>query len=132
MVLINKHAIKMLNLNLTIKRGLLFDSAILRRGCRGVDHNSVSKATSISDGNLQSTSPSMARPTTHHVVDCLIRSVCSFPHDYNSCIISLIYVWITTGHVMSRQNIEDVIKFAKKERLFILADEVRQVECPRI
>jgi len=31
-----------------------------------------------------------------------------------------------TGQVLSRQNIEDVIKFAKEERLFILADEVYQ------
>jgi alanine transaminase len=31
-----------------------------------------------------------------------------------------------TGQVLSRQNIEDVIKFAKKERLFLLADEVYQ------
>jgi alanine transaminase len=31
-----------------------------------------------------------------------------------------------TGQVLSRQNIEDVIKFAKRERLFILADEVYQ------
>jgi len=31
-----------------------------------------------------------------------------------------------TGQVLSRQNIEDIIKFAKKENLFILADEVYQ------
>jgi alanine transaminase len=31
-----------------------------------------------------------------------------------------------TGQVLSRQNIEDVIKFAYRERLFILADEVYQ------
>ncbi|XP_041453917.1 alanine aminotransferase 1-like [Lytechinus variegatus] len=31
-----------------------------------------------------------------------------------------------TGQVLSRQNIEDVIKFAYKENLFILADEVYQ------
>jgi alanine transaminase len=31
-----------------------------------------------------------------------------------------------TGQVLSRQNIEDVIKFAKQEKLFILADEVYQ------
>ena len=29
-----------------------------------------------------------------------------------------------SGQVLSRQNIEDVIKFAKREKLFILADEV--------
>ncbi|XP_029646883.1 alanine aminotransferase 1 [Octopus sinensis] len=31
-----------------------------------------------------------------------------------------------TGQVLSRKNIEDVIKFAKRENLFILADEVYQ------
>ncbi|ELU06197.1 hypothetical protein CAPTEDRAFT_162690 [Capitella teleta] len=31
-----------------------------------------------------------------------------------------------TGQVLSRENIEGVIKFAKKEKLFILADEVYQ------
>jgi len=31
------------------------------------------------------------------------------------------------GQVLSRRNIEDVIKFAKHEKLFILADEVRSV-----
>jgi alanine transaminase len=31
-----------------------------------------------------------------------------------------------TGQVLSRQNIEDVIRFAKKNNLFILADEVYQ------
>ncbi|KAK2180270.1 hypothetical protein NP493_448g00003 [Ridgeia piscesae] len=31
-----------------------------------------------------------------------------------------------TGQVLSKQNIEDVIKFAKKNHLFILADEVYQ------
>lgn len=31
-----------------------------------------------------------------------------------------------TGQVLSRQNIEDVIKFAYKNRLFLLADEVYQ------
>lgn len=31
-----------------------------------------------------------------------------------------------TGQVLSRQNIEDIIKFAYRERLFILADEVYQ------
>ena len=31
-----------------------------------------------------------------------------------------------TGQVLSRQNIEDVIKFAHKENLFIFADEVYQ------
>lgn len=31
-----------------------------------------------------------------------------------------------TGQVLSRKNIEDIIKFAKKENLFILADEVYQ------
>jgi alanine transaminase len=31
-----------------------------------------------------------------------------------------------TGQVLSRKNIEDVIKFAKQEKLFILADEVYQ------
>ena len=29
------------------------------------------------------------------------------------------------GQVLSRQNIENVIKFAKREKLLILADEVR-------
>jgi len=28
------------------------------------------------------------------------------------------------GQVLSRRNIEDVIKFAKRQKLFILADEV--------
>ena len=32
---------------------------------------------------------------------------------------------LTVGQVLSRQNIEDVIKFAKRENLLILADEVR-------
>ena len=31
---------------------------------------------------------------------------------------------VTAGQVLSRQNIEDVIKFAKRENLLILADEV--------
>jgi len=31
---------------------------------------------------------------------------------------------LTAGQVLSRQNIEDVIKFAKRENLLILADEV--------
>lgn len=31
-----------------------------------------------------------------------------------------------TGQVLSRQNIEDIIKFAQKRRLFLLADEVYQ------
>jgi len=31
-----------------------------------------------------------------------------------------------TGQVLTRENIESIIKFAKKERLFILADEVYQ------
>lgn len=31
-----------------------------------------------------------------------------------------------TGQVLSRKNIEEVIKFAYKEKLFILADEVYQ------
>lgn len=31
-----------------------------------------------------------------------------------------------TGQVLSRENIENIIKFAKKEKLFILADEVYQ------
>ena len=29
-----------------------------------------------------------------------------------------------TGQLLSKQNVQDVIKFAKKEGLFILADEV--------
>lgn len=32
-----------------------------------------------------------------------------------------------TGQVLSRKNIEEIIQFAYKERLFILADEVYQV-----
>jgi alanine transaminase len=32
-----------------------------------------------------------------------------------------------TGNVLSRQNLEDVIKFAHKNRLFLFADEVYQV-----
>jgi len=35
-------------------------------------------------------------------------------------------VLLLIGQVLSRQNIEDVIKFAKKEKLFILADEVSE------
>jgi len=31
---------------------------------------------------------------------------------------------LTAGQVLTRQNIEDVIKFAKRENLLILADEV--------
>lgn len=31
-----------------------------------------------------------------------------------------------TGQVLTRQNIEDIIKFAHKNRLFLLADEVYQ------
>ena len=31
---------------------------------------------------------------------------------------------IISGQVLTRQNIEDIIKFAKRENLFILADEV--------
>lgn len=31
-----------------------------------------------------------------------------------------------TGQVLSRDNIEEIIKFAYKERLFIFADEVYQ------
>jgi len=34
-------------------------------------------------------------------------------------------LWTTAGQVLSRQNIEDVIKFAQREKLLILADEVR-------
>ena len=30
-----------------------------------------------------------------------------------------------TGQVLSKQNITDIIKFAQRENLFILADEVR-------
>jgi aspartate/methionine/tyrosine aminotransferase len=41
-------------------------------------------------------------------------------------------MWITTGQVLSRQNIEDVIKFAKRERLFILADEVKLLNFNKI
>jgi Na+/H+-dicarboxylate symporter len=37
------------------------------------------------------------------------------------------FVVLIIGQVLSRQNIEDVIKFAKEERLFILADEVSRV-----
>ena len=33
-----------------------------------------------------------------------------------------------TGQVLSKQNITDIIKFAKKENLFILADEVGIVQ----
>jgi hypothetical protein len=36
----------------------------------------------------------------------------------------LFVMLFVTGQVLSRQNIEDIIKFAKKEQLFILADEV--------
>lgn len=32
------------------------------------------------------------------------------------------------GQVLSRQNIADIIKFAKRENLFILADEVELVQ----
>lgn len=32
-----------------------------------------------------------------------------------------------TGQVLTRENIEDIIRFAHKEKLFILADEVYQV-----
>ena len=32
-----------------------------------------------------------------------------------------------TGNVLSKQNLEDVIKFAHKNRLFLFADEVYQV-----
>lgn len=31
-----------------------------------------------------------------------------------------------TGQVLSRQNIEEIIKFAYKEKLFLFADEVYQ------
>ena len=31
-----------------------------------------------------------------------------------------------TGSVLSRQNIEDIIRFAKKEKLLLIADEVYQ------
>lgn len=31
-----------------------------------------------------------------------------------------------TGQVLSRENIEEIIKFAYKEKLFVLADEVYQ------
>jgi len=37
---------------------------------------------------------------------------------------------MAVGQVLSRQNIEDVIKFAKRENLLILADEVPYVERP--
>lgn len=32
-----------------------------------------------------------------------------------------------TGQVQSRQRIEDVIRFAKEERLFLMADEVMYI-----
>lgn len=35
------------------------------------------------------------------------------------------------GQVLSRKNIEDIIKFAHRENLFIFADEVSPAECPR-
>ncbi len=31
-----------------------------------------------------------------------------------------------SGSVLTKQNIEDVIKFAKREKLFIIADEVSE------
>jgi len=34
-----------------------------------------------------------------------------------------------SGQVLTRQNIEDIIKFAKREKLFILADEVCTLLC---
>ena len=33
-------------------------------------------------------------------------------------------MWLFVGQVLTRQNIEDVIEFAERENLFILADEV--------
>jgi len=34
-----------------------------------------------------------------------------------------------TGQVLSRKNVEEVIKFAKKNNLFLMADEVRASFC---
>ena len=37
------------------------------------------------------------------------------------------FVVSVSGQVLSRKNIEDVIKFAKREGLFVLADEVGEI-----
>ena len=33
-----------------------------------------------------------------------------------------------TGQVLTRENIEEVIKFAAEKKLFVFADEVREVQ----
>ena len=37
-----------------------------------------------------------------------------------------------TGNVLSKKNLEDVIKFAHKNKLFVFADEVYQVQAYKI
>lgn len=39
-----------------------------------------------------------------------------------------IYVFMyISGQVLSRPNIEEIIKFAKEENLFLMADEVKEI-----
>eukprot|EP00062_Callorhinchus_milii_P010288 gi/632955149/ref/XP_007893327.1/ PREDICTED: alanine aminotransferase 2-like [Callorhinchus milii] len=47
----------------------------------------------------------------------------------NPLVLSVINPHNPTGHVMTRKTIEDVIKFAAKEKLFLLVDEVWCVVC---
>ncbi|XP_066250824.1 alanine aminotransferase 1 [Euwallacea similis] len=56
----------------------------------------------------------------------LQRSITEARKTCNPRAIAVINPGNPTGQVLSRQNIEEIIKFAHKERLFVLADEVYQ------
>ena len=47
------------------------------------------------------------------------------PHNYIMKLLQECVLFRNIGQVLSRENIENIIKFAKREKLFILADEVR-------
>lgn len=59
-------------------------------------------------------------------VEELERSICEARKTCNPRAIVVINPGNPTGQVLSRDNIEEIIKFAQKERLFLLADEVYQ------
>jgi hypothetical protein len=51
-------------------------------------------------------------------------------HSVVWCLELIHYYLLLLGQVLSRANIEEIIKFAHKEELFILADEVRKELIP--
>lgn len=59
-------------------------------------------------------------------VDELKRSIDKAREECVPKVLVIINPGNPTGSVLTRQNIEDVIKFAKNEKLLIIADEVYQ------